>query len=143
VYTQRFASIYYMHMKKEKTLQGTWHDTYMEASSFADKVADTVADFVGSWTFLFLHSIWFFIWIFFNVEDFPFGLLTMIVSLEAIFLATFIMISQNRLSDRDRHQALRDLQTDIKAKNEIEKIGAALLRIEDEKLDKIIKLLSK
>jgi uncharacterized membrane protein len=46
--------------------------------------------------FVYLHVIWFSCWIGFGVEDYPFGLLTMIVSLEAIFLSTFVMISQNR-----------------------------------------------
>ena len=46
--------------------------------------------------FVYLHVIWFAGWIAFGVEKYPFGLLTMIVSLEAIFLSTFVMISQNR-----------------------------------------------
>src|ERR1700741_3733776 len=46
--------------------------------------------------FVSLHILWFGSWIIFRVEDYPFGLLTMIVSLEAIFLSTFVMISQNR-----------------------------------------------
>ncbi len=46
--------------------------------------------------FVYLHIIWFGCWIGFGVEKYPFGLLTMIVSLEAIFLSTFVMISQNR-----------------------------------------------
>ena len=51
----------------------------------------------SSMPFVYLHVIWFASWIGFGVEDYPFGLLTMIVSLlEAIFLSTFVMISQNR-----------------------------------------------
>ena len=46
--------------------------------------------------FVYLHIIWFAVWIIFGIEGYPFGLLTMIVSLEAIFLSTFVMISQNR-----------------------------------------------
>jgi uncharacterized membrane protein len=46
--------------------------------------------------FVYLHVIWFTCWIAFGVEAYPYGLLTMIVSLEAIFLSTFVMISQNR-----------------------------------------------
>jgi uncharacterized membrane protein len=59
-------------------------------------------------TFVYLHIIWFGCWIGFGVEKYPFGLLTMIVSLEAIFLSTFVMISQNR-ADAKR-QALADEQ---------------------------------
>ena len=58
--------------------------------------------------FVYLHIIWFGCWIGFGVEEYPFGLLTMIVSLEAIFLSTFVMISQNR-ADAKR-QALADEQ---------------------------------
>jgi uncharacterized membrane protein len=46
--------------------------------------------------FVYIHIIWFSCWIGFGVESYPYGLLTMIVSLEAIFLSTFVMISQNR-----------------------------------------------
>src|SRR5512133_4179368 len=50
----------------------------------------------GSMMFVYLHILWFGSWIGFGVESYPYGLLTMIVSLEAIFLSTFVMISQNR-----------------------------------------------
>ena len=49
--------------------------------------------------FVYIHVIWFGAWIGFRVEDYPFGLLTMIVSLEAIFLSTFVMISENRANE--------------------------------------------
>jgi len=61
-----------------------------------NRVADKITAFSGSMLFVYLHIIWFSCWIGFGVEDYPFGLLTMIVSLEAIFLSTFVMISQNR-----------------------------------------------
>ena len=50
--------------------------------------------------FVYIHAIWFSLWIVLGVEDYPFGLLTMIVSLEAIFLSTFVMISQNRADEK-------------------------------------------
>ena len=61
-----------------------------------DRVADRITAFSGSMTFVYLHILWFSAWIGLGVEAYPFGLLTMIVSLEAIFLSTFVMISQNR-----------------------------------------------
>jgi uncharacterized membrane protein len=64
--------------------------------SVQERVADTITRFAGSMYFVYVHVLWFAIWIGFGVEAFPFGLLTMIVSLEAIFLSTFVMISQNR-----------------------------------------------
>ena len=61
-----------------------------------NRVADRITAFAGSMAFVYLHIIWFTCWIGFGVESYPYGLLTMIVSLEAIFLSTFVMISQNR-----------------------------------------------
>jgi uncharacterized membrane protein len=120
----------------------TWHERHSASLTYGDKVADRVTSFVGSWTFVAIHALWFFGWILFAVEPFPFGLLTMIVSLEAIFLSTFIMISQNRQSERDRHQAQADYETNLKAKKEIEDVQESLARIENEKLDKLLALLS-
>jgi len=64
--------------------------------SFENRIADRITAFSGSMRFVYLHVIWFALWIGLRVEPFPFGLLTMIVSLEAIFLSTFLLISQNR-----------------------------------------------
>jgi len=66
------------------------------ASDVQNRIADAITRFAGSMTFVYLHIIWFACWIGFGVEPYPYGLLTMIVSLEAIFLSTFVMISQNR-----------------------------------------------
>ena len=71
-----------------------------------NRIADAITRFAGSMQFVYLHIIWFAAWIGFRVEDYPFGLLTMIVSLEAIFLSTFVMISQNRADEK--RQVLAD-----------------------------------
>ena len=68
--------------------------------SIENRVSDRVTAFSGSMRFVYLHIIWFSLWIGLGVEPFPFGLLTMIVSLEAIFLSTFVMISQNRADEK-------------------------------------------
>jgi uncharacterized membrane protein len=65
-----------------------------------DRVADAVTAFAGSMRFVYIHVLWFAGWIIFGVEQYPYGLLTMIVSLEAIFLTTFVMISQNRSDEK-------------------------------------------
>ena len=78
------------------------------ADSVQNRIADKITTFAGSMTFVYLHVIWFGCWIGFGVEKYPFGLLTMIVSLEAIFLSTFVMISQNR-ADAKR-QVIADQQ---------------------------------
>jgi uncharacterized membrane protein len=71
------------------------------AQSVQNRIADTITRFAGSMLFVYVHIAWFGLWIGLRVEKYPFGLLTMIVSLEAIFLSTFVMISQNR-SDAQR-----------------------------------------
>jgi len=78
------------------------------AKARQNRVADKITAFSGSMLFVYLHIIWFGCWIGFGVEDYPFGLLTMIVSLEAIFLSTFVMISQNRADAR--RQVIADQQ---------------------------------
>jgi len=78
------------------------------AESAQDRVADRITMFAGSMAFVYIHIIWFGSWIALGVEKYPYGLLTMIVSLEAIFLSTFVMISQNR-ADAKR-QVVADLQ---------------------------------
>jgi uncharacterized membrane protein len=75
-------------------------DARRRRQSFENRVADRITDFSGSMRFVYIHIVWFACWIGFGVEAFPFGLLTMIVSLEAIFLSTFVMISQNRADAR-------------------------------------------
>src|ERR1700761_5043154 len=78
------------------------------ARDVQNRVADRITAFSGSMTFVYLHILWFGLWIGLGVEKYPFGLLTMIVSLEAIFLSTFVMISQNR-ADAKR-QVIADQQ---------------------------------
>ncbi len=75
------------------------------ARSAQNRVADAITRFAGSMWFVYLHVAWFSIWIASGLEHYPYGLLTMIVSLEAIFLSTFVMISQNRQDDARRHLA--------------------------------------
>jgi uncharacterized membrane protein len=75
--------------------------------SRALRLADRITAFSGSMRFVGLHVVWFIVWIAVNLfgpsfDPFPFGLLTMIVSLEAIFLSTFVLISQNRVEDRQQ-----------------------------------------
>jgi uncharacterized membrane protein len=81
------------------------------AQSFENRIADRITAFSGSMRFVYLHAIWFACWIGFRVEPYPFGLLTMIVSLEAIFLSTFVMISQNRADAKREVLANQQWQT--------------------------------
>ena len=76
--------------------------------SMENRIADAITRFAGSMAFVYLHVVWFASWIGFGVEKYPYGLLTMIVSLEAIFLSTFVMISQNRADTK--RQVIADQQ---------------------------------
>jgi uncharacterized membrane protein len=89
-----------------------------------DVLADTITSFSGSMTFVYIHLAWFTVWMLLNAgvfgrsavfDAFPFGLLTMVVSLEAIFLATFVMISQNRQAARADIRAELDFETNLRA----------------------------
>ena len=100
-----------------------------------DQVADRITSFAGSLNFVYLHTVWFGIWILLNVgllgaglafDKFPFGLLTMIVSLEAIFLSTFVMVSQNRQAERADIRSQLDFETNLRAEIWAIHIGQAL-----------------
>ena len=94
----------------------------MREASLQDRAADVITRFAGSMAFVYVHILWFSLWIGLRVEKFPFGLLTMMVSLEAIFLSTFLLISQNRQDER--RQMLADAEWKLvqqqQRENEIE-----------------------
>lgn len=98
---------------------------------FSEKTADLITKYSGSLTFLILNTVWFVVWIVINLDmipgikafdPFPFGLLTMIVSLEAIILAVFVLISQNRQNKVDDLREEVDLEVDIITEKEVTKI---------------------
>ena len=85
--------------------------TEQRARSIENRIADKITAFSGSMLFVYVHIIWFSCWIGFGVEHYPYGLLTMIVSLEAIFLSTFVLISQNRADAKHQVVANQEWQT--------------------------------
>ena len=106
-------------------------DAEQRAENVQNRIADRITAFSGSMAFVYLHILWFGCWIGFGVERYPYGLLTMIVSLEAIFLSTFVMISQNR-ADAKR-QVLADAQW--KTVQEEDKQNEELLDLSKQILD--------
>jgi len=109
-----------------------------------DRAADKVTTFAGSLRFVYLHTAWFGIWIAINIgllgaglkfDTYPFGLLTMIVSLEAIFLSTFVMVSQNRQAARSDLRSNVDFENNLRS--EIwsihigQKLGIDVAHVED------------
>jgi uncharacterized membrane protein len=98
--------------------------------SAQDRAADAITSFSGSMLFVHLHIAWFSIWVLLNtgrfgvhaVDPFPYGLLTMVVSLEAIFLSTLVLITQNRLSDEGEQRADLDLQIGLLTEHELTRV---------------------
>jgi uncharacterized membrane protein len=84
------------------------------AKSVQLRAADAITTFAGSMAFVYIHAVIFAGWIALKVEAFPFGLLTMIVSLEAIFLSTFVMIGQNRQAQLAAVKDAHDYETQTK-----------------------------
>jgi uncharacterized membrane protein len=105
------------------------------ANSLQNRIADKITTFAGSMAFVYLHVVWFVVWIvagtMIGFDSYPFGLLTMIVSLEAIFLSTFVMISQNR-ADAKR-QVIADHQWQLV--QEEDKQNCQLLELSQQILD--------
>ena len=118
------------------------HDAY-RARTLMDHVAGWITRRAGSGTAIVLHLIWFAFWLLANIgavpgvspfDPFPFNLLTMVVSLEAIFLTLFVLISQNRMSQEADKRAQLDLQVNLLAERETTMILQMLDRI-SEKLE--------
>jgi uncharacterized membrane protein len=102
-----------------------------------ERMAEGIANFTGSLVFIWLHVIWFALWIVSNspwsgfkpFDPFPFTLLTMIVSLEAIFLSAFILMSENRQGRLADRRARVNLQVDMIAEREITKLMELVVAI--------------
>jgi len=102
------------------------NEEHDERLSPGQRIADVIADFSGSIPFLFINLVAFVVWITLNTvrplllhDPFPFQFLTMAVSLEAIFLSIFVLISQNRQATKDRIKADLDYQVNVKAEMEM------------------------
>ena len=107
--------------------------------SLQDHIADAFTSFSGRMVFVYVHVVWFGVWILLNTgrlgvhpfDPFPYGLLTMIVSLEAIFLSTFVLISQNRLSEESEHRADLDLHIGLLTEHELTRVLQMLDAIQE------------
>jgi len=93
--------------------------------SRADRIADAITRFCGSMPFVWVHVVWFTVWIAANsaflskpIDPYPYSFLTLVVSLEDIFLSTFIMISENRQGRIDERRSHLDLQINLLAEQE-------------------------
>jgi len=115
---------------------------FEKIETFSLRVADNIAEMSGSVSFVFFHILWFAFWIHVNTghptfgisefDPYPFGLLTMIVSLEAIFLSTFILISQNRQMQKSELRAELDYQTNLKTEKDVAEVLSILHQLLEE-----------
>src|SRR4051812_25286024 len=106
------------------------HDEQLRASGFHDRLAHRITAFAGSFTFVYLHLALFGFWIVANLGWIPgmapwdgqFVVLAMIASVEAIFLSTFVLISQNRMAEVQGRQAALDLQISLLSEHEVTRL---------------------
>jgi uncharacterized membrane protein len=118
-----------------------------EHLTLIEKVSDWIAWFSGSMYFLALNVLWFGGWIAFNTlpglhhfDPFPFGLLTMIVSLEAIFLSIFVLISQNRTAQKDRVRSDIEYEINVKAELEVAHLHEKTDQLREDVLDRLARI---
>ena len=114
--------------------------------TFLERLTDAVATFSGSLTFFTLNGLWFGTWIWLNVsgiyrfDPFPFGLLTMIVSLQAIFLSILVLLAQNRQAAKDRIRDDIEYEINVKAELEVAHLHENLDQFREEMLDRMARL---
>jgi CRP/FNR family transcriptional regulator, cyclic AMP receptor protein len=119
-----------------------------EKQSVALRAADWITAFSGSMPFLYIHIAIFFLWVILNVglfpfgnfDPFPFGLLTMVVSLEAIILSVFVLLSQNRQASRDKVRNDVEYEINLKAESEIQHLHEKLDRMNAEVLQRLARI---
>ena len=110
----------------------------ISGQSLQDRIANGMTSFSGSMAFFYVHIVWFFVWIILNTghvgtpifDPFPYGLLTMVVSLEAIFLSTFVLISQNLLAKETGRLTDLGLQTGLMTEHELTRVLQMLRAIQ-------------
>jgi len=125
------------------------NEAVADSRTWVQKAADWIAEFAGSITFLGLHVVWFGLWLGLNTfkvpgiphfDPFPFGLLTLTVSLEAIFLSVFVLLSQNRQAAKDRVRSDVEYDVNLKAELEIMTLHEKVDRMHAEVLERLQKL---
>lgn len=114
---------------------------FRRVEGFSFRIAETIADFAGNIWFVYFHLLWFGTWIWINTghelfgivdfDPYPFPFLVLVVSLEAIFLATFILIAQNVLNKRAQMRADLDYETNIKTEKDVSEVLSILNDIQE------------
>ena len=132
-------------------------EKYLNDRTLNEHLADMIGSFSGSMSFVLFHVGFYALWILINMrvltflpafDPFPFMLLSMVVSLEAIFLSTFVLMKQNRMSKRADSRAHLDLQINLLAEKEMTmvlqmlRLIGAQVGVEDRRLDRELAQLS-
>lgn len=111
--------------------------------SLSERIADSIGSFAGTVVFVLVHLLWFGVWAAINTgllklrppfDPYPFQLLCMLVSLEGVLLSTFVLIRQNRMSQRADRRSHLDLQVNLLTEKEVSTVIQMLERI-SERLD--------
>ncbi len=128
---------------------GSPNQAVEERDTWVQRIADKAAVFSGSLSFLFVHLLWFGAWISINLDlvpmvhgfdPYPFGLLTMIVSLEAIFLSCMVLISQNRQAAKDRIRSDAEYEANIRAGLEVTQLHVKVDALYEQLLSRLERL---
>ena len=113
------------------------------------RIADSAAVFSGTFSFLLVHAVWFGAWISINVgalkgiapfDPYPFGLLTMVVSLEAIFLSCMVLISQSRQAAKDKIRSDVEYDANIRAGLEVTQLHVKVDGLYEQVLKRLVAL---
>jgi len=127
-------------------------DEIEDQRSLLEKLTDWIANFSGSMTFLLMNAGWFALWIFLNVsgrasfDPYPFGFLTMVVSLEAIILSILVLLAQNRQTAKDHIRDDVEYEINVKAELEIAHLHEKVEELSDQfrqRLDRMEALLTR
>lgn len=109
---------------------------FEEKLSWSDKLAQKISDFVGNIWFVWIHTVVFTVWIIANVvmadngwDPYPFIFLVLVVSLEAIFLSTFVLMAQNRESRENEIRDSLDYEVDVQSGKEISEIKSMVRKL--------------
>lgn len=152
--THLFSSLHHSHehrlhtiiqnaIEEETSIVNMVSNPVIEKTSVAQKAADWITWFSGSMPFLVINGGIFLLWICINTlplgitffDPYPFGLLTMIVSLEAIFLSCFVLISQNRQEEKDRQRSENDYLINLKAEIELRSLHQKIDLLLEEQIE--------
>jgi uncharacterized membrane protein len=119
---------------------------HLPPKTLSARISDKVASIVGSWYFIIIQSLLLLLWIVYNLvnptafDPYPFILLNLVLSFQAAFTAPIIMMSQNRQSEVDRHNAEADYHINIKAEKEVALLHLKIDLLKDSEIKLLINL---